>query len=521
MRRGWLCLLLIPGVALATPNPWPQQRQVPTGPPGPALEISGNASQPVLPPVPSFVIASWDGVHSPRELLAAGDRLRGRVVTVGGYITWIYDCAVALARPGASRAQIQREIERDPSQCERPKFYLGETRSTPLDRSLWIVDVPRPPFAIEREQLSSDELARWPAVPRLAVGAYVEVTGTFALESSHHERNVDGLVIFDAIDTAKSGPPAVVSIAPAPAKLPSLAPLWPRAPLPRADVPPTAGDSIRHGNAGARAFLARQYDTAIAEYEAAIAAWSGTHLAWYGLAGARSLRGEYRAAADAAARAIAEVPEQPMYWMLHGRMLYEATIADAAAREAQIQGGRADQIVVDRSGLDFTPALQALMVATRLENQLWRAHYYIGRILRERGDARAAAVNLSAAIVHHAWEPAPYLELADLYRRWGYRDEALAIAELGVATLPDAGDVWYGLGMVRMDRGEHAQAIRAFSKALEVKPDLPLAWFQRGRAYLRSKDFAHARRDLQAFVNAGGTGFDREQAEHLLVHLRR
>src|SRR5207249_5414667 len=67
--------------------------------------------------------------------------------------------------------------------------------------------VPRPPFAVERAQLSADELARWPAVPRLVVGAYVEVTGTFALESSHHERNVDGLVIFESIDTAKSSPP--------------------------------------------------------------------------------------------------------------------------------------------------------------------------------------------------------------------------------------------------------------------------------------------------------------------------
>jgi tetratricopeptide (TPR) repeat protein len=521
MRRGSLCLLLVlllRGAALATPNPWPQPRQVPAGPPGPALEVSGNAGRPALPAVPRFAVAGWDGVHSPRELLVAGDRMRDRVVTVGGYITWIYDCATALGRAGATRAQIEREIDRDPSQCERPKFTVGQTPTTPFDHSLWVVDVPRPPFAVERAQLSADELARWPTVPRLVVGAYVEITGTFAIESSHHERNADGLVIYESIDTAKSAPPPAVAIALPTVALPALPPLPPPV---VAEVPPTAGDSIRHGNAGARAFAGHQYDTAIAEYEAAIAAWSGNHLAWYGLAGARSLRGDYRAAADAAEHAIAAIPDQPMYWMLRGRMLYEAAIADAAAREARIQGRRADQVTVDRAALDFTPALQALLVAIRLENQLWRAHYYLGRILRDLGDAQGAAAELNEAIAQHAWEPAPYLALADLYRRWGYRDQALAIAELGATTLPGSADVWYGLGMVRLDRGDHALAIRAFTKALEVKPDLPLAWLQRGRAYLRSRDFARARRDLQAFVNAGGTGFDREQAEHLLVHLRR
>jgi tetratricopeptide (TPR) repeat protein len=517
MKRGWLYLLLIPGVALATPNPWPQQRQVPVGPPGPALEVSGKASRPVLPAVPRFAVASWNGVHSPRELLFAGERLRGRVVTVGGYITWIYDCAAALARPGASRAQIQRQIDRDPSQCERAKFYLGDARTTPLDSSLWVVDVPRPPFAIEREQLPADELARWPAVPRLVVGAYVEVTGTLALESSNHERNVDGLVIYESIDTTKPAPPAVVSIAPAAVALPTMPP---RSPPETVDVPATAGNSIRHANAGASALVARRYATAIAEYQVAVGAWSGNHIAWYGLAGAHSLSGDYRSAADAAEHAAAAVPDQPMYWLLRGQTLYEAAIAEAAMRDARIERRPPEPRAVDRAALDFAPALQALLVAIRLENRLWRAHYYVGRILCDLGDAQAAAVQLSEAIALHAWEPAPYVALGDLYRRWGYRDQALAIATLGTATLPGSAEVWYSLGMVRLDRGEHAEAIRAFSHALDVKPDLTVAWFQRGRAYLRSKDFAHARRDLQAFVRAGGTGFDLEQARRLLVHLR-
>jgi tetratricopeptide (TPR) repeat protein len=295
--------------------------------------------------------------------------------------------------------------------------------------------------------------------------------------------------------------------------LPALAP--PEEP----PVSPTAGDSIRHANAGARAFAGQQYDTAIAEYDAAVRVWRGNHLAWYGLAGARSLRGDYRGAADAAAHAAALVPDQPMYWLLRGRMLYEATLSDARTREAAIQGRRTDDVAIDRAALDFTPALQALLLAVRGEHYLWRAHYYIGKILCDRGDARACATELGEAIALHAWQPAPYLALAALYRRWGYRKEALAIAELATAVLPGAPDTWFELGMVRMERGEQAPAIAAFSRALELKPDLPPARFQRGRAYLRSRDFTHARSDLQVFVRAGGTGFDVDQARRLLVHL--
>jgi tetratricopeptide (TPR) repeat protein len=513
---GVVACLLVPAAALATPNPWPLPRQVPAGPPGPALEISGNRARAAVPAVPSFAVPSWDGIHSPRELRLAGDRLRGRRVTVGGYITWIYDCAAALARRGTTPAETQRRIEADPSQCERPKFYLGDSPTTPLDASLWVVDVPRPPYKLERAQLTADELAHWPAVPRLAVGAYVEVTGTLALESAHHERSTDGLVIFAAIDTARIAPPRPTLTA-----LPAVR--WPALPELGAPeeppVPPTAGDSVRHANAGARAFAGQQYDTAITEYDAAVRVWRGNHLAWYGLAGARSLRGDYRGAADAAAHAAALVPEQPMYWLLRGRMLYEATLADARTREAEIQGRRADDVAVDRAALDFTPALQALLLAVRGEHQLWRAHYYIGRILCDRGDARACAVELSEAIALHAWQPAPYLALAALYRRWGYRKEALGVAELATAALPGSADAWFELGMVRLERGEQTPAITAFSRALELKPDQPRARFQRGRAYLRSRDFSHARSDLQAFVAAGGAGYDVDQARRLLVHL--
>jgi len=522
MWRGWFAsvLLLMPRPAAATPNPSVQPAgTLPVQPVrGPALEISGNPAAVDLPAVPSFAIpVAEGGIHTPRELLVSGERLRGSQVQVGGYITWIYDCAAAFVQPGMAHEQVERLIESDPTRCERHKFYLGDARSTPPDRSLWVVDVPRRPFKIEQERMPTDKLVNWPDVPSLTLGAYVVVTGTLALRSPHDEVNSDGLLVYESIDTTRRGPPPA-STTPSPETVLPAVPT--RTAPPASPIPASAGDSIRHANAAARAYASKQYDTAIAEYQAAVAAWSGNHDAWYGLAGARSQRGNYQAAAEAAERAVALVPDQAMYWLLYGRLLYEAALDDAKNRAARAQGCPADQAVVDRATIDATPALEALLAAASLENRLWRAHYYIGRILRDRGDARGAATRFTEAIAQHAWDPNPYIALCELYRRWWYRDEALAIATVGAAAIPASAEIWYELGRTRDDRGQ-GRAIEAYTRALELKPRLDQARFQRGQAYFRRKDFAHARRDLEAFVHAGGTGFATDQARRMLADIPR
>src|SRR5262249_7673288 len=206
-------------------------------------------------------------------------------------------------------------------------------------------------------------------------------------------------------------------------------------------------------------------------------------------------------------------------WLLRGRLLYEATIADAKARDAHVHGGRADLAIIDRAQLDFAPALEALRIAASLEPKLWRAHDYVGRILGDRGEARAAAEQLSLAIAQHAWEPGPYLALGELYRRWAYRDQALAIAELGSAVIPGSAEIWFALGLAHDDRGDSSAAIAAYSRALKLRPDLVPARFRRGQAYARQRDAEQARRDLRAVVQAGGTSFDVEQARRLLTAL--
>jgi hypothetical protein len=164
---------------------------------GPAPEVVTAPVKLALPIVPAFEMPpSEPGFHHPSELLVDGRKLLGTEVKVKGYITWIYNCLAAVRKPGEPRAQAQKRIDDDQTLCERAKFYLGSSKDTDPERSLWVVDVPRPPFKLEKERLPKSELANWPAVPKLAVGDYVIVTGNFNLSSPHAERNSDGLLVY-------------------------------------------------------------------------------------------------------------------------------------------------------------------------------------------------------------------------------------------------------------------------------------------------------------------------------------
>ncbi|HEX8108256.1 MAG TPA: hypothetical protein VF516_11040, partial [Kofleriaceae bacterium] len=212
MSRGWFAsvLLLVPGTLAAASNPWGQPGPTPLqGAPGPTPEVSGNPAPVALPAVPSFAVpAPVSGVHTPFELLAAGERLHGARLQVGGYITWIHDC---LELPAADGSAARRD--RDPPPCERPKLLLGDTPGASVDRSLWVVDLPHTLGGLEWH-LPGGQLAR---LHHLAVGDYVVVTGTLAIRSPHHEVNSAGLIVYEALApaTAPAAAPPVALAEPA------------------------------------------------------------------------------------------------------------------------------------------------------------------------------------------------------------------------------------------------------------------------------------------------------------------
>jgi hypothetical protein len=178
---------------------------------GPEAEVRKSAVKLNLPAVPSFDLppSPADGSHSVKELRVKGKKLLETEITVKGIVTWAYDCPTAVRQPGMSDKDVQKLIEEDPSKCERPKFYIGDAADTPAEKSLWVVDVPRPYNKLELERLPRSELRNPPpdkcdpkadprksACPPYKVGDEVEITGTWQLSSPHSERNSEGLLVY-------------------------------------------------------------------------------------------------------------------------------------------------------------------------------------------------------------------------------------------------------------------------------------------------------------------------------------
>jgi tetratricopeptide (TPR) repeat protein len=457
--------------------------------PGPQPEINRSPAPAELPAIPAFELpAARAGRHGARELRVHSRGLYGKQLAVEGYVTWIYDCAAELARSNheASAGEIADAIEATPSLCDAPMFSLGESRQTPRDGSIWVVDVPRPSKT-------------GPAMP-LAVGDYVVVTGTWAVESPRGEHNASGLLVYRAVE--RQAPPAVAGTPMAlPAGLPDVA-VTREVPLRPIIDTAIRNASVAQLNECNHALAAKHYDVAITQCGAATQTWEDNHLAWYARASAHMARGEWSEAKAAIAHAVALRPDQGMYQLYDGMARYEVEVA---AREAELRAEhlQPDEVAVVPAAGVLDAAREALIRATRLAPELWRAHYYLGRIYRDLDEARRSAEQLSQAIaLHPGYRPA-YLALIDLYRRWGYVDQAVAVATLGTRNVPsDTAELWFELAMAHDAKHADDQALAALGQALANRPDDASSLIQRGQIYLRKGEHASARRDLERVASS-------------------
>jgi len=283
-------------------------------------------------------------------------------------------------------------------------------------------------------------------------------------------------------------------------------------------------DSIRAANEGTKAYGENQFETAVADYKRAVEKWSDNHSAWYSLGGAYAKRKDWTNAADAMSHAVQLVPDQAMYQLQYGRFLYEKAIQTAREDEARKENKKPEQVEPDLTSVNFEKPLQTLQEAVKLNGDLWRAHYVIGRIYRDTGKSKEAADELTRALQAGPTDPGPWVALAELYRRWDYTDQAIQIAEAGTAIVPgnnEKSEIWYEVGMGYDDKRLNDKAIDAFTKALESRRDNHVAKFQRGQAYYRKADYPNAKRDLEEFAKTGGQSvqFEKQQASKMLVDI--
>jgi len=277
-------------------------------------------------------------------------------------------------------------------------------------------------------------------------------------------------------------------------------------------------------NAGNKAMGTKQFDQAIVEYKKATDRWKENHMAWYGMGGAYAQRGEWDKSADSFKMTVQWAPEQAMYQMWYGIALYEKAVMTARDEQARRDNKKPEEVKPDLSAVNFETPLKHLIEAAKINDRMWRAHYYLGRVYREMDKPKDAAASFSKAIAANPRESGPYIALAEIYRKWDYSDQAIKIAQQGTVNVPgqnELSDLWYVLGMGYDDKRQDKEAIEAFSSAITANKGNHKAKFQRGQAYFRQNDYMNAKRDLEDFSKAGGSSMDfaKQQASKMLMDI--
>ncbi|MBK6848172.1 MAG: hypothetical protein IPG96_11775 [Proteobacteria bacterium] len=139
-----------------------------------------------LPPPPSFQkehppARYTDGALSIEGLRADLARKLGQTVTVRGVVTEIYECP---ACPKGTRCR----------PCDKPYFWLADTKDGARDHSLMVTDYTDQPKATRR------------LAPLKSGQAYL-ITGSFAKESPSGSLAADGLLIYQSHEPLAEGTP--------------------------------------------------------------------------------------------------------------------------------------------------------------------------------------------------------------------------------------------------------------------------------------------------------------------------
>ncbi len=170
-----------------------------------------------LPAVPQFDVPTSSGsVHSVKEMRLTGNKLLDTKLQVKGYITWIYDCAVAGGvdgeiLPGEPIEKKRKYIAEHPEACFLTHFFLGDSPDTPPYQSIWVVDVPRELRKDELKHLSKEEKAALQPPPVYALGDEVIVTGEWKLRSPQNFANSEGLLVYESMQNLTQPAPETPS----------------------------------------------------------------------------------------------------------------------------------------------------------------------------------------------------------------------------------------------------------------------------------------------------------------------
>lgn len=191
--------------------------------------------------------------------------------------------------------------------------------------------------------------------------------------------------------------------------------------------------------------------------------------------------------------------------------------------EAKLQEIRAKRGVLYDDEWDHAPWLERLQILARIAPENPKVHYYIGAAETELGQHRQAIVSFTRALVHN---PA----MADAFRRRGdaqyllvpvlsgdvdaYYERALADYEAAMELAPDA-YTYNAHGSLIASLGRIEEALGEYGRAIELDPDYPESYFNRGYAHKLKGETAQAVADFERFLS-----FERHWNEDMVAQAR-
>jgi hypothetical protein len=190
----------------------------------PKAEVAETEIKLDLPAPPDFPDPKpyADGSHSVTEMRLKGQKFLEQNVKITGFVVYKYDLDECAAEEGdkkvkqdpkvcegkkdiaACTKEIGKKIVADsPNVCDRPYFYLADTANASFEKSLWVVDVPRPLRDDEKRDPSRvEEFKKGPPPPQIGVGQKVTVDGQWSLKSRTGFGNSDGLLVYAGLQPA-------------------------------------------------------------------------------------------------------------------------------------------------------------------------------------------------------------------------------------------------------------------------------------------------------------------------------
>jgi tetratricopeptide (TPR) repeat protein len=256
--------------------------------------------------------------------------------------------------------------------------------------------------------------------------------------------------------------------------------------------------SIERMNEGIDAYSHGEYTSAEKKFGEATSLAAENHMAWYNLGQSREKLDKFKEAAEAYAEAVKYNAKDAMYQYRLGKAEWE--------------------------NKNLSIAQSHLEEAVKLEPRLYKAHYYLGLAYEAGDDPKKAADEWTKAASLNPYFGKSFISLGKLYIRWDKLAEAVSVLDQGRLNVKDPqelSDVFYHLGLAYERQGNWDKAAEAYSSAIEKRGDNLDARRQRGFVYAAKGDKENAKKDLDAFVKAGGGGnaFNLQAANERLFRL--